>query len=307
MNCYLCSSELTDATSSEEHLIANCIGGRLTINTLLCATCNQRTSIYEKELAKMGSVFMNHYNIKKDRGGYNAPTEAIDELTGNEIMYHPGGKVTFTKPIVEFDTQDREFRIEAYNLKRAQQELDKIIKEKSNQGFDVDLSRMKIETKFNPDDKRVLNTTLHTGNHLVIKAILKMFLNYYVYKGGDKNCMIKLIEYIANINVIDNRFCNCYFKNISHAVFDSKPIHIILIKNDKREVKGYFELFGTIGYIAVLSTEYKGKDFLMEYAYDPVNKEELTFTYPFEEKVYDILQYFNSNIDPNSCIPEITI
>jgi len=299
MNCYLCQIEIEDTNCSIEHILPNCLGGKLKSKLLLCKSCNHDTSVYEKELNKLASFFIVKNNIKRDRDGYHSPISAIDEETGRAALFHSNGIATLTDSKV--DIIDGELIITSYNKKRALNELSKVVKDLASKGIKVDTSEMKVERQRNSEDIRTLYYTPQVDHYFMMKAILKIFINYFIHKGGNPNSVRKAIEYLKNINELDHRYCNYYDKNLSKDFCANKPCHILILKNEKKEVKGYFEMFGKIGFIVVISTDYLGEDFQWNYTYDPVTHTELQISYSFDEKVFDIFTYFlqKRDIDPN--------
>ncbi|MDG5816159.1 HNH endonuclease [Chitinispirillales bacterium ANBcel5] len=84
--CYLCHDTLTDTNKSEEHIIPNCIGGRLTSCDVLCEECNNKLGkTVDADFSKMFLPIASQLKIDKDRGD-NPPVPGIMSLSNGKVI-----------------------------------------------------------------------------------------------------------------------------------------------------------------------------------------------------------------------------
>ena len=293
MKCYSCNEELLSGNLSEEHIFPNAIGGKIVSKKILCGNCNIKFGIYDKEIDKIFGAFVVHYGIKRDRDGYHPPVYGVDEATNKSVMLHSNRPRTFTDPVTEF--RGNTFTISAYNAKRANLELEKIKKEMEKKGLRVDTSEMKIEND-TTEDKHVTYVDLIPDYYILLRGIVRIFLNLYIDRFGQNSIFKKAIEFVNDTQVkIPNRFCTYYFTDLRNGIHTGKVLHSIVFKNEKNFIKGYMELFGAVGFIALLSNEYKGKDFNLGFSYEIDTFEESELFYSFDERIDQIIEEIRRN------------
>src|ERR1700728_4612370 len=69
MNCIVCDEAITELNDSDEHVVANAIGGRLKVSGVVCRICNPTTgrhwdSVLAEQLHPLSMMFA----IKRERG-----------------------------------------------------------------------------------------------------------------------------------------------------------------------------------------------------------------------------------------------
>lgn len=132
--------------------------------------------------------------------------------------------------------------------------------------------------------------------YLLIKGILRIFLNSYIHKNGQASLFYKAVEFVKDTRcIIDNRYCTYYYADLKNKIHNGKVVHSIVFKNENNFIKGYIELFGAIGFVALLSHQYKGKDFNVGYAYTIDTFEESELLYGFNERVDQIIDEIRKN------------
>ena len=88
--CYICDEEITDANSTDEHVILNAIGGHLHSYTIICKDCNNRMGeTADAKLAEDLSFFTDMLKVKKNR--QNEHDQIMTDKDGHEIVVKDGG------------------------------------------------------------------------------------------------------------------------------------------------------------------------------------------------------------------------
>src|ERR1700741_3189546 len=126
MKCYVCKTEITPETETDEHIIINAAGGRLKSKELICARCNTEFGEeIDSELAKQLNNLANLLMIKRQRGEPQ-PIVGHKEPTGEKYILDRGGKPKHGKPTFLKKTDGSQT---TYSLKaRSEEELLKMLK-----------------------------------------------------------------------------------------------------------------------------------------------------------------------------------
>lgn len=98
--CYLCGSLLEGKNISAEHIIPNCVGGKLKSIDLICRSCN--SSLGETIDIKFGKeyqILMIFFDIARDRG--TVQPLKVESSDGNKYSLSADGTVELRKPIVK--------------------------------------------------------------------------------------------------------------------------------------------------------------------------------------------------------------
>jgi len=118
-NCARCNTELNESNTTKEHIIPNCLGGRLKPKFLLCKDCNQLFDATDSGLCNAFDFFDSFLLVKKDRRtGYRR----ILVKTSMGEMYLIGGQLEFVKQVIE--NPDGSKTIRALNPEKAWAILD---------------------------------------------------------------------------------------------------------------------------------------------------------------------------------------
>jgi len=96
--CIYCDSEIESKGNHIEHIIPNCIGGKLKSRSLVCSTCNDDFGeSIDAELGNQMNHMANLLNIKRERGE-PPKISAIDKSDGKEYLLKPSGKPELRGP-----------------------------------------------------------------------------------------------------------------------------------------------------------------------------------------------------------------
>ena len=98
--CALCLCPFTNENQSKEHIILAALGGRRTVSSFICRTCNSRTgSTWDAALAKDLEDLARLLDISRARGPI--PTRTFDTAEGIPIKVFPGNRVQLSHPVVK--------------------------------------------------------------------------------------------------------------------------------------------------------------------------------------------------------------
>jgi hypothetical protein len=110
--CVSCDCLIDDSDDSEEHVIQNSVGGRLTVRGFICRTCNNRTGeTWDAAFAKQLNFFCHFFGAVRDRG--EPPVQPIVTTAGEHLLMQPDGGFKIQKPVYEVtSTGDAKKRIQ---------------------------------------------------------------------------------------------------------------------------------------------------------------------------------------------------
>lgn len=273
-SCYLCNELLVGTNISEEHIIPNSIGGRLKSKNLLCSICNKKTGeLFDRELAKIGNILANNFNIKRDRG--IVPNYIANEIvTEKEVIVSPGLKINYLHP--EHGEENGISWIQAHNEKRLLQEIERVkmtLKDENTSLEFIKFENVDVEKKITFYREETMEP------NLLFRSICKTMVNFYILKTGDNASVEKIINFLKFD--MENMFAWFLNANICKEYHQDKPYHILIIKGDSKQkaLYGYYEIFGIRGFAALLNGRYTGEDLLLAYTYDPVSAKEIDADY----------------------------
>jgi hypothetical protein len=288
----MCEDLLNEKNRSKEHILPNCIGGRLKSDRLLCRECNETTGvIFDDSFSDFSILWSSKYDIQRDRG--KVPNfKAVAKNDGSELIVKPGWKIDFAHPVVRY-LSDHQIIITSSSLVRTQQEVQRLNKDFIKKGFILDsiIDTQNPETKIDFVHDNVVN------QDLVLRSVCKTFCNYYLYAGGDIRNINPIVKFLKQD--IENYYSWFLDLNISNQIMEDTPFHIIVIKGDSKQsaVYGYFEIFGENGFVALLNGQYNGEDFEYNYIFNPVKNETISTSLDFRLNVGDIVQLLHVKPD----------
>ena len=299
--CYCCGTPLSTNNFSIEHIIPNSIGGKLKSSSLLCKSCNKLLgSEIDFELGKQLNFFMNFFMVHRERGTYqpiSGKTKKGEEyiLNGTEIKSKP--KITFDENNVSFsgnDEEDLKVYFKGLLKKYPILDIEEIIAKANKQRFYLN---------------EPITLNLNVGGDKVLRAISKVAVNFYIYKGGDRSNISNILNYIKGESEAKKIWYHFKLADQHLQVTDQNLYHFIKIVGDSSEriVYCYIELFGTLKFIVYLDDNFIGESFDYQYFYNLFSKEIIEQPiniYYKKSEIVEILnnddnQYFISSIHQN--------
>ena len=285
--CYRCGVDLLpkakatlqnktlEKFKSEEHIIPNFCGGFLTSSDLLCRDCNNTLGReLEGELAdKMIATRLLSHDIDRDKQP-NKFVHGKTEKTNTDVLISRKSW-KFVKPHWKLN---EEGEIVELRVKTESEALNLLKKLARNNPKIKPYEIIKKIEWVNIYLNECINFGHHTfGGKTIHRAMSKIALNYFLYKGYNKKWALDLIDYVIRDD-IEGKFATPYYSFIPiHEIEENEISHILYLKGNskKRLLYCYIELYNIYNFIVVINDEYTGDDFEDKSCYDVLKKIEL--------------------------------
>ncbi len=281
--CLICDETITDANDSEEHIILQAIGGRLSVKGFICRNDNNKTG------TEWDAVFVDQVNplclllsIKR-QDGKNPGTEPFETVSGEKMLIRGNRNMVYQKPEIKiFKEGDTEkLSIRANSVAEAREVLN---------GMKRKYPKIDVEKALNEmEDKRVypndpLKKSLSIGGPEAGRSMIKSLLAFAHKHGIDARDCPQAFNYLR-----DESAKPCYGYYYLSDLIENRPaqnvFHAVGISGNKSTglLLGYLEYFSCWRIVACLSENYIGPDIHEMHAIDPINgaKIDLQFSLPF--------------------------
>ncbi|PKV49215.1 HNH endonuclease [Aquimarina sp. MAR_2010_214] len=298
IRCYNCTEEINRENQSLEHIIPNACGGRLTSRDLLCKECNSYFGEkWDAALAKTTNAFANLLMITRDRGEPQSE-KGVGLRTQEEFKLPPGKPPVLSKPTIIEDLKNGEIEIHA----NSEKELRKVLEgyKRTYPEIDVEKALASTEHKREYFDQAV-NLKVHIGGPEVLKAIVKIAVNFFIHKGGGRDDIKHLLPYLKGTKELNIVWLYHPEERVYAAGIKEVP-HVIKIIGDPKEgvLYAYVELFDTHSFIVLLNENYKDAPVDLDYVFDVVSqtsKENVTKLTLVKNDIIEILKQKPFNIN----------
>ncbi len=271
--CYICEQEIVSGKTYNEHIVLNSIGGKLQSKELICRKCSPQFDDIDSCLSKQLNPLANMLNIRRDRK-LPQPIQAEIVETGELIYLEPGGHPVLAKPTIEV-SEDKIY-ISAKNRKQLRQALQGL-KKKYPELLDVEsILEKAIEERDYLDSEVRFSTPI--GGSETFRAVCKMAMNFYIYRGGNRDYIAHLIPYLINGGNYDYAW---YFYSEDETPADNlkggQITHSLFVRGNQKEkiLYSFIEFFSTFKFIVLLNDEYTGEDFCTRYSFDVLERVEV--------------------------------
>jgi hypothetical protein len=282
--CYLCCEPLTASNRSEEHILLNALGGRLTSKDLICKACNSLCgNTSDAILANQLLYFAHQLNVKRDRGNH-PKLEACLLETGDKIRISSDGNAVFRpKPpiVTKVDEKTLLLQISAPDVQYARKQL-RGLKQKYPK---LDLERALAAVKINRTEpgREYDYSFPDLGGPEVFLSAYRSVLNYYLLQHGDRRFVEHLFPLIKANTEITKGLIGFYYPDRNHYSLKGDEVthSLVVVGRPKEKILfGLIEYFNVFSYLVILSENYTGEEFQASYIYDLVSNSEL----PIEPK-----------------------
>lgn len=292
MNCYLCDQPLNAANKSIEHVIPNAIGGRIKSGDLLCNGCNSLLGEkFDAILCNQFITIANLLDVSREKG----QTPKIRNLQSNNEQYnlHRGRHIELSNPVVTVSQEENQVHVVARNEK----ELQTILKGLKKKYPNLDLTNLEEKiTRTRERLKEPLTGNFSIGGQAFLKSILKILINFYLLKKGDRGLVRLAIYQLKSQEKLDKDYVRYY--SADNDSESDKIYHTIIVKGTARDkcLFGMIDLFSSFSFLVTLNSNYEGGDFEYKYRWDVCAAKEVAC--PVE------LSYPKGYQDSYSCLNE---
>ena len=266
--CYLCLNELNESNATFEHILPNCIGGKLKSKELICHSCNIAAGqTIDAEFCRFFNVWALQYNIRRDKG--SIPNSVITVSSTNiEFVVTPGFNTYRLSPLKEYEG-DRATII-AGTKKRLLQEIERL-KTGLSPNHELRVDEPQKEISHNED------MTFDWGSNYeyLFRSACKICTNYFLHRFVDRRSIEKIARFIKDGG--DNLFVWFLELELGKNLFPQKVYHIIHFVGNRKSkfLCAYLELFCCVGFVVILDARYQGDDCMLTYVFDPITSSEI--------------------------------
>lgn len=264
--CSLCNELLSDSNNSDEHIIPNAIGGRMTVRGFICRSCNNISGRnWDQALAEQFSDFSVLIGVKRQRG--SVPPIKFETKEGRSVALNVDGKMSSlckAKVTDNVGPHGGSVNIQAATDEQANRISEGIVTKYKKQGAKSVLLKRKEET-VNISEVRTVQASF--GGDGSGKSYVKTAMAMAAKQGlfiEDCECVK---EYLIN----DGNPCFGYY--YGDDVLGVRPdiFHMVALEGKPKEklLLAYIEYFSFFRIIVCLSENYMGERFKKSYAIDP--------------------------------------
>lgn len=269
--CFVCSTEITEANDSDEHIIPNSIGGKLVIKGFLCRKCNSETGDkWDVELSRQLNVFcLLLGGVSRDREF--TPSEVFSTISGKKVRLANDGVMSIAHPEYIREEVDGKIHLSftSGNMKQAQQFVRGICKKHPSLNQQELMDSLVLNKTYLGGDALVFNPEF--GNEKSGRSLVKTILAFAAKIGIDPFSCNKAVNYLKG----DGEPCYGYYYSndlVINRAFE-QPAHCIAVHAEPSSeyVIGYLEYFGVWRVISLLSDCYDGQEIKESYYIYPEN------------------------------------
>lgn len=258
--CLFCDNK---NTGSDEHIIPDCINGRLHSKYIICQDCNAKFGkSIDPVIKEIFSQFLTIWGIKNGKG-FQA-----DSPEGTKYLISKKGTTSQVKPTVTVIKEDGKTEVRVVGEpKHAISLFEKKRKELLEKGYKEISITQKEGVSLQPP--LYLNWKLETSAELIL-LLNKIAVEFYAYSGLPKDSIVDLCTKILELNKSIQNVLFCNFEEEIRKFENEETSHLVLIRNDKETetLFAYVELFNVICAVIPLVETYKGEDINFSYRQD---------------------------------------
>lgn len=271
--CFYCGKSFIP--KKPEHIIPNCLGGKLKDKTILCATCNQNLSSIDKAFDEFRLINVLE-NPARDNGKV---AQASGEVEGVRISIEPGFKDMYGFKVVSFDQSKKTARIAMFHTSGIGETKNKehLFSWLEKQGTGKDLPEQKrlehfqtIWERFCSKAERIESPLIHSANSCsfgenLLLAVLKIALGIYCHWRLDRSFIegaVQVLRKQKNVGQIVNWFA-------LHPVPGVGTSHIVLLEGSpvSQQLYAIISIYNAFSFFVLLNASYKGPQVHKIYCY----------------------------------------
>lgn len=265
-NCIFCNNILDD---SDEHVIPDCINGRLRSTNIICRHCNTKFgTTLEAAVKKLFNSILLILDFDNANGMFSYDPD------GTRYLYRNNKTVSTVKPELRIVNKEGKTYVSVEGDKK---NVIKFFAKRAKEFLMKGYKPLKFDVVENESESPPF--TIHAPfeiNPEIVLELNKIALEFYALCGLDLNMVNDLL---SRVNALDSQLDNVIFCNFDEKIrtFDSEEAsHLIVVKtNQKNELYCYIELFNVIcAYIKLF--ENCGENISFVYYQDALTGKRLT-------------------------------
>lgn len=265
--CYLCGAEINQQNSSKEHIVPNFLGGKIYSSDLLCKTCNNLSGEFENSLNEALFFFISGFNVDRDRG--EIPSKKFKTEKGNTVFI--GKDLSISKDIIFEKSGDGKFFISAPNKEKAKNILEGLKRKYPNIDIDELMNQAEVKTEY-IDEPVTFELKIDENE---IKAIVKIIVNYSIYKDINQSELKQYIDFIKNGGEHDFlKFYNGRSPFLADNNNEDNVLSVVSLFSlpKLRKLIGYIQIFDFLKFYIIIDENYSGKAVEENYLFYNENK-----------------------------------
>lgn len=267
--CVICEEPIGVENDSREHVIAEAIGGRLTVKGFICARCNTETGhTWDATLASQLHPLSLIFDVKRQRGA--TPGLKITTTAGEELVINADGPYTLAKPsFTEEKTSEGAVTIKI--SARSKEEAKRILVGVKRKYPSIDADRMLADAQMSTSyPEGMVHHRLEFGGESSGRSIVKSVLAMAYHAGVPPGLCHDALEYLRKSSAVPC-FGYYYETDLVAARPPEVPINCVSVEAnpDTGLILGYAEYFGVRRVVVCLGRGYTGAPIRACYAIDP--------------------------------------
>lgn len=267
--CVRCDRAIDDSNDSEEHVIQNSVGGRLTVRGFICRACNSRTGeTWDAVFAEQNNFFCHFFGVARERG--DPPPQPIETTAGEKLLMQPGGGFKMQKPVFQVVPTEtgKQIRITARDRREATAMLEGVARKYPNQ---VDVAgELAKATEAHTYPEGVMHHSPQFGGVSGGRSVVKTATAFAFYCGVPIDQCDLAVAYLRD-ETAEPAFGYYYERDLVAGRPAGVPIHCVAVTGDPETgmLLGYVEYFGVQRVVVCFSQSYAGPPLARSYGLDP--------------------------------------
>jgi hypothetical protein len=273
--CVLCTTALTKANDSAEHVLPNAIGGRLKVRGFVCKTCNDRTGhSWDAELARQLQALCLLIGVRRERG--ETPPMTVQTTSGQVLRMTAKDGLYLPKPT--YDATETEagiqIRISARTMDEARQMIEGA--KAKYPAIDVEASLAQAQQQWSAPEG-YMHHQFQVGGYVAGRSVVKSALAFAVHKGLSLDDCPSAVAFLRGPEDVAAPLGWYYATDVVGGRPLETPLTCVGVHANPVTglVLGYIEYFGFHRAVVELGRHFTGPELRAVYGFDPRTAEVL--------------------------------
>lgn len=268
--CVRCDCLIDGSNDSEEHIIQNSVGGRLTVKGFICRTCNSRTGeTWDRVFAEQLNFFCHFFGVVRDRG--EPPPQPIVTTAGEHLLMQAAGGFKMQKPVYEVTPAGdgkKRIQIKARDRREASIMLKGLARKYPNQ-IDIDAELAKATENYTYPEG-IVHHSPQFGDKFGGRSVVKAAAAFAFHSGIAIDQCDLAVNYLRDESA-EPAFGYYYEQDLVVGRPAGIPIHCVAVVGEPATgmLLGYVEYFGVYRVVVCFSQSYAGPQLARSHGLDP--------------------------------------